>query len=504
MSSFIQGLLNTIWNTPISYTTIRFFLIVAVAVVLYYLFPKKARYLVLLATSCLFYYVVVPSSWQIVVFGLSVAACYGFGLLIERVRKKDPEKRKGRLILLWAGILISGSPFLASKIGDFITSSVIHTSAVAWIVPIGASFYTLQIISYLADIYHGKLEAQKNPLKFGLYISFFPAIIQGPISRYQQLGIQLTEGHSYKPENIIRGVQMVLWGLFLKLMIADKAAIPINILFTNYEQFSGFYIILAGVLYPIHLYADFMSCVTISRGVSELFGIQLMDNFHQPLFANRVKDFWRRWHISLSEWLKDYIFIPLGGSRKGKFSKFKNLLITFMVSGLWHGGTWKYLFWGSIYAFYQFFGDLINKPREKLLTKIHIVKGTRLHLVLSIITTTLLNAPPMIIFRSDTLHQGLTMVKNMFTNFNPWIFFDDSLFNNLGLSIKEVVILLISLLVLLFVGILHERGFRIRDWFNKQSLVVRWAVYLMVIWTIWIFGTYGFGFSTQDFIYGGF
>lgn len=517
MKEYLIGLIKSIFDAPMSYMTIKFFVLVAGALLLYYILPKKFRWTVLLLGSGYFYYDISGSRKQMLVFALGIALSYVFGILLDRsVNRKGQEqgakeqagekKKAGSIkqkLLLTAGILISASPLLLSKCSEFLTGSILHTKNINWIIPLGLSFYSLQIIAYLTDIYRGKIRAQLNPLKYGLFVSFFPIIVQGPISRYDQLADQLFTGHSFDQKNIIRGVQLVIWGIFLKLMIADKAAVVAGTLFDGHENFSGFYIPVAALMYALELYADFMSCVTISQGVSEMFGIRLMDNFQRPFFSTSVKQFWGRWHISLSHWLRDYVYIPLGGSRKGRIRKYLNLLITFGVSGLWHGGSWKFLFWGSAQAGFQIVGDVIHKPKNRFLEKVALPETSRLRRFLAMVVTYSIFAFGLIFFRADSFGTGLAMVKSAFARFNPWILVDGSLYQ-LGLSQKELWVLTTSTLLLILVSFLQERGIRIRDKINSQNLVIRWSIYFIAIWSVWILGTYGFGFDAKDFIYGGF
>ena len=405
--------------------------------------------------------------------------------------------------VLALGIIFSAAPLIVTKFGDLIESSSAGGKEISWIIPIGLSFYSMQIISYLVDVYRGDCSAQKNPLKYTLYVSFFPIIIQGPISRYSQLSETLYKGTAYDFEKIMRGVQLIIWGVFLKYMIAEKSAIVVDYIFENSEVYSGCYILLAGILYSIQLYTDFLSCVTISRGVAGLFGIELVNNFNHPYFSTSIKEFWRRWHISLSEWLRDYIYIPLGGNRKGKVRKYFNLICTFAVSGLWHGSRWKYIVWGLMHAVYQIIGDAIHKPKDAILEKISLSKDSKARKIIDMIITSFLVMVAWIIFRADTLAEGFMMIGAMFSNFNPWIFFDNSIFD-FGLSQKDFEILAVSVLILIAVSAVQENGIKIRDWFNRQSLIIRWIIYLCAIWSVWIFGTYGIGFDAADFIYGGF
>lgn len=485
------------------YISLAYYIFIIVLLALYYTLPKKYRWLILLAGSTYFYYEAMASKMQFIILVASIATSYMFGLLIYKQYTKKPRiSTNTRLITLWIGIIISVLPLIASKAGDFVCGSVLHRPLINWILPVGLSFYSMQIIAYLADIYHGSILPQKSFFKYALFISFFPLVIQGPISRYSQLNNQLIEGNDYDIQNIMKGIQLIIWGFFLKLMIADKAAVIVNAVFDNDQPYTGFYILIAAVLYSIQLYADFMSCVTISQGVAQMFGIIIIDNFNHPYFSSSVKEFWRRWHMSLSGWLRDYIYIPLGGNRKGKISKYCNLIITFAVSGLWHGGRWKFLFWGLLHAVYQIAGELTYGLRDRCFQKFKLSQGFTGRKAIETVFTFFFIMIAWIIFRAESLKTGIKMIISMFS-YNPWIFFDNSLFR-LGLSQKEWKVLFVAIIVLFTVSFLQEKGIKIREWFANQNLLARWAIYLCAIWSIWIFGTYGFGFNAQDFIYGGF
>lgn len=484
-----------------NYTSWTYYAMVILLLPVYYLMPRKIRWTVLLAGSVFFYTQIMTDPAQLYVLLCSVVLSYLAGIILQRLRTSGrPVVKK---IVLFAGITLSSLPLLLEKIRDLSSGALLTHSINTLIIPVGLSFYTLQLIAYLVDIYKGKIDAQVNPLKYCLFITFFPQIIQGPIPRYEQLGRYLFNGNEYDSDNVIKGIQLVIWGFFLKYMIADKAAIVVNNVFADSRVYAGGYIWVATALYCMQLYADFMSCTTISKGIAEMFGIYLPDNFNRPFFATSVKDFWRRWHMSLSYWLRDYIYIPLGGNKRGRLFKWINLTVTYAISGLWHGGSIKYLIWGLCQVFYQIAGE----TRYILVTRFGLekyrLKNKWLATQLNRLGTIVLFMLSVIIFRADTLADGLILIKNMLSTFNPWIFFDDSLFL-LGLDIKEFTILILSLLVLLFVSIKQEAGVKLRERFMEQNIIIRWAVYLLTIWTIWIFGSYGFGFNSNDFLYGGF
>lgn len=487
-----------------AYISLDFYIFLVIIIVLYYIFPLSFRWVVLCIGSIAFYLAAYAAGWWILFF--TIAVTYGAGLLIDYLRKKYPMSRlRLRKTVLVFSLLTAIAPWLVIKNGSFVMS-FIGNHLFRWdnvIVPLGISFYTLQIVSYLADIYQGKIAAQRNLAKYALFILFFPQIVQGPIPRYEKLAGQLYVGHLFDEKKFVKGVHLIIWGFFLKLMIADKAAVVVNTVFDNTDKYMGCYVLVAGILYSIELYADFLACVTISQGVAGLFGITLADNFRHPYFAASIKEFWRRWHISLSEWLRDYIYIPLGGSRKGRIAKYGNLVITFAVSGIWHGSGYKFIFWGLMHAAYQVVGELTIPIKNRLyrLSALSEQSGTRktFQRIGVFFWVTL----AWIIFRADSLRIGLKMILSLVTVHNPWILFNDSLLG-LGLDWKEWCILVISTIILLFVSYEQEHGLRIRDVILAKSIYVRWLLYITAIIGIMIFGTYGFGFNTQDFIYGGF
>ncbi len=476
------------------YMSISYYLMLILTVVLYYIFPKRIRWIVLLVSSGYFYYSITENKVQLIVFGISILISYSAGIIVF--------SNKSRTALV-IGIIGSIFPLIVSKCGELFMAFILHKSALAWIFPVGMSFYSLQIVSYLIDIYHDRVKPQKNIFKYGLFVSFFPLIIQGPVSRYGMLKDQLYEGHTYNSQKIMRGIQLIIWGFFLKFLIAEKSAVVVNFVFNNYIYYSGFFVVFAAMLYSVQLYTDFLSCTTISQGVAELFGIKLVNNFNHPYFSVSIKNFWKRWHISFSTWLRDYVYIPLGGSKKGTIRKYINIIITFFISGLWHGGYWKYIFWGLMHAGYQIFDELSAKTQNYICEKISLSQNLKTKKFIETVLTFFLVTFSWIMFRAESFKVGLKMMASMINTFNPWILFDDSLFQ-LGLNQKEFQILFGAILVLISISVLQEKGFVIRDWFNRQCTMIRWIIYIIAIWIIWVFGTYGYGFDASDFIYGGF
>lgn len=472
------------------FLTVEFYLLLCLGVGLYYILPLSRRWYVLLAGSVWVYSRLAASAWWIM--GLTLVFSYGMGVLLFKQRSKKKRDNRAKEILIGSivGVLL---PLILCKYIRLADS---------WIVPLGISFYTLQILSYLIDIYQGKIRKLPEFFPYMLYVLFFPQIVQGPIPRYEQLAEQLYTGHHFSEREFAKAIHLILWGFFLKLVIADKAAVVVNQIFDHAQGYGGSYIWVAGILYSVQLYTDFMSCVCIAQGTAGLFGIRLLDNFHQPYFSTSIKEFWRRWHISLSSWLRDYLYIPLGGNRKGVWQKYCNLLIVFAVSGIWHGMGWQYLVWGMLHAGYQIVGEWTTPVRDRIYERLKMPRENMLRKRIEIIGTCFWVMLAWILFRADSLSTGIYMIISMFRVYNPWIFFDNALFS-LGLVWKEWIVLLLAIGLLIWVS-KQQQKCCIRDWLLEQHIFLRWFLYIGMAVVIMVFGTYGFGFDAQDFIYGGF
>lgn len=466
------------------FLSLWFYIAVVVLLVLYYGAPVKVRWVILLAGSLGLYYCFAGRGLFVLLF--SVAAGFCAGLLVNRVKRKK--------IVLALGIGAVLLPYLSGRLLYAGRQSILQA--------VGISYFTLQLIAYLADVYRGEVQPERNPAKFALFVTFFPQIVQGPIPRYGQLGRQFFENAVFREDKFTRGFQWILWGFFLKLMIADRAGIVVDRIFDHWELYPGSYVLLGGVLYSIQLYTDFMACVSMAKGIASLFGIELTDNFRRPYFSGSVREFWGRWHISLSSWLKDYIYIPLGGNRKGKLRKWLNLLIVFLVSGIWHGAGAKYLAWGLLHAFYQIAGEMTKGLRKSGYRLLKIEEQSFLAAMLQKGSTFFLVMLAWVLFRAASLKTGLKMLGSLFTVYNPWVLLNDSLFE-LGLDSKEWMLLLLSVL-LLFAVSWQGRSKEVGSWLMKQHLLFRWTVYIGGILLLVVYGTYGLGFDARDFIYGGF
>ena len=486
-----------------SYSSLRFLGFVILAVCAYRLCPKERRYLVLLTFSAVFIGLAGGLGSLCFIY-LSAAAVYLAALLMGR---EGFERRKPLFVCAVALIALLLCAYRFCDIELRVAAKLFGLGpeqVEGWrypiVVPIGLSFYSLQLIAYLADVYKRRIRPERGFLRFLLFVSWFPHILQGPIARYEQLSQSLFAGSPLTVERGKSGALLVLWGLVKKLIIADRAKVIVDTVFAGYAQLGGAEVVYAAVLYAFQLYADFSGCVDISRGVSEVFGVDLARNFAQPYLAQSVKDFWKRWHITLSSWLRDHIYIPLGGNRKGTARKYVNLMLTFAVSGIWHGTGLNFLFWGLLHGAYQVLGDMTAGPREKLGAALKIKRDGGLALFLRRVFCFILVDLAWLFFRAPGLSSGLRMLGVAVTRFSAGAILDGSLLS-LGLDGAESLLLLVSLLALLAVDLLHEKGVSLRARLSRRSLPVQWAVLLALIFAVMILGKYGYGYNAADFIY---
>ena len=291
----------------------------------------------------------------------------------------------------------------------------------------------------------------------------------------------------------------MLWGFFQKVVIADRVAILVNQVYGNYEAYAGFEIALATVLFSIQIYCDFAGYTYIAIGAAKIMGFELMQNFDTPYFAKSIKEFWRRWHISLSGWFKDYLYIPLGGSRCSKPKCYRNIMITFLVSGIWHGSGWNYIIWGGLHGMYQVVGDIIAPVRQRVARFLGLNKEKFSYKGLQVLTTFVLVDFAWIFFRTADLNSALGIIKQMFSSFNPWIFFDQSLYQ-LGLDQKDFRVMIISIILMIAIELVGKR-YDFEEAIAKEHCVFTWAVFMVIILCILIFGVYGPGYAASQFIY---
>ena len=451
----------------------------------------KVQNILLLVASYIFY-----GWWDWRFLSLIVFSSFiDYFVGITLYKTEDRQKRK---ILLWVSIIVNIGFLGFFKYYNFFTQSFadaftllgnhIESSRLNIILPVGISFYTFQTLSYTIDIYRKKLEPTSDIISFFAFVSFFPQLVAGPIERASNLLPQFYKKRHFSYSKAADGMRQILWGLFKKVVIADNAATYANEIFNNYGDYSGSTLFLGAVFFAFQIYGDFSGYSDIAIGTSRLFGFNLMQNFSFPYFSRDIAEFWRRWHISLSTWFRDYVYIPLGGSRGGTWMKIRNIFIIFLVSGFWHGANWTFIVWGFINALYFLPIMLLNRNRVN--TNV-IAQGRSLPNIkefIQMLCTFFITVIAWIFFRAETIGEALNYIRGVFS-----ITF---------LSIPKVIdktmpinILLICFFILLeWIHRDKEHGLQLE--LIKIPRIIRWSLYIGILWLIIIFGG-----NQQEFIY---
>lgn len=375
----------------------------------------------LLVASCYFYMVFVPI--YILILGGTIIVDYFAGIWLEDSAGK---KRKYFLIaslIANIGVLavFKYYNFLNNNLSELLNSLGYKNSIpnLSILLPIGLSFHTFQAMSYTIEVYRGKQKAERNFGIYALYVMFYPQLVAGPIERPQNMLHQFYEKHYFDFQRLIDGLKQMLWGLFIKLVIADRLAIYINAVYNNPEKHTGVTLAVATIFFSFQIYCDFSGYSNIAIGAAKVMGFKLMTNFNRPYFSRSISEFWSRWHISLSTWFKDYLYIPLGGNRVPVPRWYLNLFIVFVVSGLWHGANWTFLIWGAINGFYLVFALVSAKWRNRFNHFIHLDQHPKLHRSVQVVTTFFLASFAWIFFRANTSHDAFLIVKNIFAFSGP-------------------------------------------------------------------------------------
>ncbi len=493
-----------------SLVSTEFLIFVLVSVIGYYLIPKKGQWFWLLMFSYLYY---LSSGVGVFLFLLSsTLTTYAAGYRLEMLEKsvtdteigKNEKKRKKKRVLILTLVFNFGILGILKYSGFFLENInlLFHTgfSFQSLILPLGISFYTFQSMGYLMDVYWGKCKAEKNVGHFALFVSFFPQLLQGPIGRYGRLADQLYLPHSFSLERIKFGIQRILWGYFKKLVLADRAGVVVNQVFQNYTEYTGWSVILAVLCYSIQLYADFSGGIDVVIGTAELFGITLDENFKRPFFAVSITDFWHRWHITLGTWMKDYVFYPLSLSKwMGRFGKWCKKyfgkktgrvlpicaanIVVFLIVGVWHGAAWKYIVYGLYNGLLIALASLCAPLFQKGFAITHIDPKSFGWKIVRIIRTFFLVNISWYFDMALSLSAAFIMMKNTFTDLRLSALYDGTLLQ-LGLDRLDYIQLIFGIVLLLIVGILQERGVQIRQSIAKCPLLIRWGIWMMLLFAL--------------------
>lgn len=470
-----------------SYQFLCFFPVVTAA---YFMLPRRVRWLWLLTASYYFY-----MCWNVsyaLLIALSTVVTYVCALFVDRIEDKGM-RRVVMITGLGVNLGILGFFKYYNFFGELITRALgaagvgLQIPRLDVLLPVGISFYTFQALGYMLDVYRKELPAEKNLLRYALFVSFFPQLVAGPIERSANLLRQVNKPRDWDTSRARDGLCIMLLGFFEKMVVADRAAIYVDAVYNQWFDASGWQIVLATVLFAFQIYGDFGGYSHIAIGAAKIMGFDLMKNFRQPYFAVSVRDFWRRWHISLSTWFRDYLYIPLGGSRVSKARCTLNTMITFTVSGLWHGASLNYVVWGMLNGALQvlegFFPGASKRNEERLLKRL-----------IRIAVTFVLICCTWFFFRVHALSTGLKMIERIFSSFAaPGI--------NTGFSVGQGVVLGASIVILLLLDALHESGRTLTEITRRWPFMIYGGLGLAAVLLIVLFGIWGPGYNAQAFIY---
>lgn len=528
-----------------AFHSFEFLFFLGAVLIVYYILPGVCRRWVLLGANLLFYLYV---GWEklifLVVTSLIVYCCSIFmGKQYEKMQEKirtEEIKGKEKSLLQTKYKKICKKPLIASvmvilgvliyckytnmlidfinQVCDLAQGSQINSVKV--IVPLGISYYTFSSVGYLLDIYWRKKKYEKNYIDFFVSMSFFPQMVQGPIARYPKVIEQVKQLKGFEYQRFCMALQLMLWGYFKKMVIADRMSVFVNQIFGHIGYYRGFVFVVALAGSAVQLYADFSGCMDIVEGVAELFGITLDKNFDLPFSSQSTAEFWRRWHITLGAWFKDYVFFPMStsslnikisrffknkfGTRAGKtVTSIIPLIVVWLLTGIWHGTGMNYVVWGCYYGLIIILSSVFQPELKKVTSFLRIDTETIGWKYFCRFRTFIIFCGGRLLTVPGSLENTGLVIKNVFAQWNPWIFFDGTLFG-FGLNAPNVWLLLLSIGVLGFVSHLHAKNIKIRETIAKQHIVVRWVIYILAIFAVLVLGMYGANYHGNEFIYAGY
>ena len=515
-----------------------------ISIIGYCFMPQKAKKYYLLTASMVFYWLI---SGKLILFLLiTVMTVHHFALWLDRIRaQKDAAvkecereerkqlkkafQKKSRAVLAFAAVvhigallMIKYSPFFTENINSLL--KLFHSQTVLeipkFIMPKGISFFTLQAVSYLVDVYRGVSRADDNIFRVALFMSFFPQIVEGPICRYEQTAMQLWNVEKIKYENLVLGLERFAYGLLKKIVIADRLNAPVKEMFNNYNEYPGGTVVIAAVFYTIQLYADFSGAMDAVMGAAQIFGVEMPENFRRPFFSKTISEFWQRWHITLGAWFRDYIFYPVtmskpmkkltSSARKKLGNHFGPLLAgsialfcVWLCNGLWHGAGWTYIFFGMYHFVLILIGSMVAPLVSAVNKKLRINPEWFGYRLIQIIRTFVFVVIGELFFRAETLSDGFGMIKKAVTDFTfPTI--GDFLGSTFKISHGGIVSLGVALALVFVISLLNEKGVNVRESLRKRNVVLRWILLYLMVMFIFVFGAYGPDYIPVDPIYANF
>lgn len=508
----------------IGITSFYFLCFYGAVLFLYYTMPKKFQWHILLGAS-IAYYLLAGNGWLLLYPVATAVVCYLGGHMISVTEHSGKKKAAlffsllGTVGILFVLKYVNFGIYTYNGIASLVQGK--QADILQFLLPLGISFYTLSLLGYVVDLYYGIGKVSRNFFQFLLYGIFFPLTISGPILRYSQTIDELCKPHSFQYGQVTKGMQRMVWGFFKKLVIAERAAMIVNTVYNDYTAYRGSYFWIASVCFVIQLYTDFSGCMDIVLGLAQTFDIRLPENFQTPFFSKSIGEYWRRWHMTLGHFMKEYVFYPLLksglfvrlgqylrgrlGKKRGKqITTFCAMFLLWFTVGIWHGGEWKYvLSSGLFHWFYIVLGEVVGpvfagwmqkrgwNPRHGILEGLRILRTFGL--------VTLAD----VFFRAESVGVGIQIWKSMFTVWNPMVLFSGTLFT-MGLDWVEFIILIVSLLILLMVSVWQEKKGNVREQIAAWKLPIRWAIWYGLLFYTILLGYYGPGYSAAEFIYQGF
>lgn len=511
------------------------------AAVLYYVLPKRCQWVLLLAASLLFY---VFSGAKYIAYILATAlTIYGLAVVMERIREKGKQeikerglagaekkacraavqKRIKRVMLL--GVVINLGILVVVKYTNFAIWNMNYLLSLAgendalayvgWLLPLGISYYTLQALGYLLDVYHGTEKAEKNPFKMLLFLSFFPQVVQGPVSRFGKLKESLFAEHTWSLQRVCRGLERMLWGFFKKLVVADRVAPVVIAVGQNAPELDGIYVLVGMLAYTLQLYGDFTGGIDIALGCAQVFGVELPENFDRPFGSESLAEYWRRWHMTLMQWFREYVFYPMAGSSFSKklvktgeklFGKkiavklpvYVVSLVTWFLTGIWHGASWNFVIWGLVNCVILLVSQELT-PVYRGVHKRFSVTNTAAYKRFMILRTLLLVSTVQMFEYYPSPKVAIGMFFRMFATFRPSALLDER-WELLGIGGADVVLLVLSVVLFCFAGAIKNRE-SVRGWVEKRPAPARFALWFGMFLAVLIFGMYGQGYDASQFIY---
>lgn len=501
----------------------EFFCFTLLTLIVYYCLPRKYRWQFLLTASIIYYVTACGPVLTAIMCAASLAA-WSCAFFMKRARRKG--------FVLAAFVLSLAVLLMAYKENAFFVNMLNTGAAILgkrrrlplpyWVAPLGISYWSLMLFSYVADVFWGKCEAESNPLKVLLYTCFFPQMTLGPISRYSDMRSEFFAPRPFDIDNLSMGFQRVFWGLFKKLVLAERLALIVANIYGeagNGGNYQGFLIALGAIAYVLQVFMDFSGAIDIVLGVARMLGIKLPENFDHPFTAQSLSEIWQRWHMTLGFWVRDYVMYPaqktiiakLAKPIRKKFGKqaskkiplYLSMLVTWFTVGFWHGGAWKFIFGSGLFFFVMIVGGLLLEPVFEFLKRLLQVNAeTWSWRFFGRVRSFLLFTLSVSFGRAASLRAGFAFWRRAF-HWNPWVFFDGTLFK-IGLDGKDFWVMVIGMCVVAFVSRFEMAHGSAREWLKKQNIVFKWAVLFGLIFATLIFGMYGEGYNPADFIYGGF